>query len=338
MEVASQYGTTTSCSSLGEGHSFFLVDDKENALAVSSPQSEMRSNMSCSMSCSGRSSAGRSFILINSQACTEELSDEMVDENRRVVDLLRSCPREMAPSERVQLVEHLITVLCKTNRALGDLQKLASVYLLSRKDYCWGNLKLEQNERNLHALRKNNKHLLNVWRKNLAATNATGQSAIRLAALVSVFSQNITLIQQTRQNITKCAAESDEKQFQNKIAKIVSGANSKDPQYRPIFPTPKDVYMFLKDQLRNCGCDVLRHNPEHIGSTLNLLHEVGEPFSCEGWDLHVVAIRELYEHHGECLPPLETLGEWALLNTTGERPEDSENCTLANGPNSYWDP
>lgn len=178
---------------------------------------------------------------------------------------------------------------------------------------------------------------MTIWRKHLASENqnASGQSAIRLAALVSVFSQNLTTMQQTRQNIAKRIAEEDEIQFRNAVAKIID-----ETCYQSIFQTPQDVYLFLKDQLHNCGCDVLtRYRTESVISELNLLGEVGERFSCDGWNLHIIAIRELYEHHGECLPALEALGEWALLYKAGEHsPEEYEQCMLANGPNSYWDP
>eukprot|EP00397_Hematodinium_sp_SG-2012_P024944 GEMP01026019.1.p1 GENE.GEMP01026019.1~~GEMP01026019.1.p1 ORF type:complete len:332 (+),score=53.54 GEMP01026019.1:53-1048(+) len=323
-------------SSSWDGQSFCIVDEKENTFLVL-PSNPSDSEKHSSLSCSARSSTGLSFALINSPGWVEEFVEQVMGENRDILELLRNCPQDMAPSEQKRVVEHLISVLCQTNLALAELQKLVAVCLMTRKDFGWGNLKLEQHERSLQMLRKNNKHLVTIWRKHLASENqcASGQSAIRLAALATVFSQNLTTMQQTRQNIAKRVADEDEIQFRNAVSKIIDATN-----YQSIFQTPKDVYWFLKEQLLNCGCDVLtRQRPESVILDLNLLGEAGVRFSCDGWNLHIIAIRELYENHGECLPALEALDEWALLYKAGERsPEEYEQCMLANGPNSYWDP
>lgn len=331
MEIASPTTVTTPCSSLsvGDCRSFFVVDEKDKS---STPRSDVARSLLSSVSCSAQSSALRSFVVVP-QGDSLELSD-VLEQNRRVMESLQHCNREMIPCEQLKMVECLISVLVSTNRALDDLQKMASACLLLRKDYSLGNLKLEQNERNLQALRKSNKYLLSVWRKYLESPNNTGH-AMRLASLVSVFNQNITIIQQTRQNISKCTSESDDIKFRQAIQKTVACSQSDG---RPCFSTPKDLFLFLLEVAPPCEDS----RQSDIASSLKVISETGEPFGCEGWDNHIMAIRELYRQFGESLPSLESLAQWELLNKEEDdesRDEVDDLCeSVAYGPNSYWDP
>jgi len=398
--------------------SFFVVDDKENygypSYSISSAFSDnhfsdaagQKSESLSNFSCSVKSSAARSFAIVNHawdedqlqwktttsssdkkqpgrlDSEAEELISDAMEANVNVIDLLRTGPHELAPSEHQRIVGYLIHVLSKTNAALKELHRTtyfharrltsATITPISCKkidedpktemdskiniennpvsDQCNIHslrMKLEQNERNLSVARKRNKNLLNLWRRHMVGNSVGGQGAMRLIALTTVYSQNLQLMTTASKTVRQCQSDGEFEKFRNTISKIISGQgrgsmvpNGKKTTMESIFSNPRDVYQFLHEQLRDCGCDELKlmEYQKNVDMELKLVYEVGEANSVVGWNKHIDAIRELYECHGECLPALEYLCDWAFVQKGGEEDDKQREVKLPNGPNSYWDP